>query len=69
MNNLFNENFIHGKILLGFPSLLGSTSQLDINGGRYPRSATTQTGEPSRILLSSHEIKRKRVLNVKAASE
>ena len=43
MHNMFNENAKHGKFLHLFPSLLGSRTQLVLNGGRYPRSETRQT--------------------------
>ena len=33
MNNMFEENAEQGKILGLFPSLLGSRSQLVLNGG------------------------------------
>ena len=33
MHNMFDENAKHGKFLRLFPSLLGSRSQLVLNGG------------------------------------
>ena len=38
MHNMFNENADHLEILRRFPSLLGCRSQLDLNGGRCPKS-------------------------------
>ena len=42
MYGVFYENAEHGEILHRFLSLLGSTSQLALNGGQYPWPVTRQ---------------------------
>ena len=49
MHNMFNENAEHGKFLPLFPSLLGSTSHLILNGGHYPQMIPDRSGEPARV--------------------
>ena len=50
MHNMFDENAEHRKFLRLFASLLGSRSQLILNGGRYLRSDSLpdRPGEPAR---------------------
>ena len=60
MLNMFNENAKHGEFLRPFPSLLGSRSQLVLNGERciYQRDQKNQRDSPFRLTkrYTSYEV-------------
>ena len=65
MYNMFNKNAEHGKLLCQFPSLLGSRSQLILNGGRCMRSGDRENQRGLCNLKQSEAMEYQNIDNVR----